>query len=47
MQIPGVHLETIAKPQLYSEHQLDHACQIAQALNRGKLVLCTVPDARR
>lgn len=43
--IRGVHIETLAKPQRYTSEQLDLACQIAQLLDRGKLVLC-IPPAR-
>jgi hypothetical protein len=40
----GVHLETLEPPQRYTNEQLDRAAAIAQALNRGKLVLCEQPQ---
>lgn len=47
MQLPGVHLETIGNPVLYTPAQIDLAIQIAFVLQRGKLVLTEPPDARR
>jgi hypothetical protein len=43
MQIPGVHIETVHNPVLYTYAQIEMACVIAQALNRGKLVLAEPP----
>jgi hypothetical protein len=43
MQIPGVHIETIKNPVEYTYAQIEKACVIAQALNRGKLVLVEPP----
>lgn len=42
-QIPGVHIETIHNPCDYSQQQIESACSIASALNRGRLVLCEAP----
>lgn len=43
MTIPGVHIETLHKPQRYSTEQLDKACKIAYQLHRGKLILVEPP----
>jgi hypothetical protein len=43
MSTRGVHLETIQPPQRYSDAQLDRACRIACALDRGRLILCEEP----
>jgi hypothetical protein len=43
MHVPGAYIETILPPQSYSSLQLDEACRIAAALNRGKFVLCVQP----
>lgn len=40
-QVPGVHIETLAKPQAYTTEQLDLACAVA--LGRGRLILCEPP----
>jgi hypothetical protein len=40
----GLYLETLQPPQRYTDAQLDRAAAIAQALNRGKLVLCEQPQ---
>lgn len=39
-----VHIETIKSPVLYSKAQIELACEIATALNRGKLILCLKPE---
>jgi hypothetical protein len=44
MSIKGVTIETIQPPTRYSYAQIDKACAIAQALNRGKLVLVEEPQ---
>jgi hypothetical protein len=44
MQIPGVHIETLHNPVRYTYAQIDKACAIAEALHRGKLVLCEEPQ---
>jgi hypothetical protein len=44
MPTPGLWIETLAKPQTYTDAQLDRACRIAYMLNRGKLVLCEGPQ---
>lgn len=43
MQLPGVHIETIQNPLLYTPAQIDKAASIASTLHRGKLVLCEPP----
>lgn len=43
MQIPGVHIETLVNPVLYSFAQIERACEVAALLNRGKLILCETP----
>lgn len=44
---PGVHVETLKNPMLYTPHQIQYAFWITVALNRGKLVLCEPPRANR
>jgi hypothetical protein len=44
MQIPGAMITTLANPKRYTAAQLDRACLIAAALNRGRLVLCEEPQ---
>jgi hypothetical protein len=41
--MPGVHIETLHKPQEYTEFQLEIACRVAGWLARGRLVLCEPP----
>lgn len=41
--IPGVNIETLFSPSRYTYAQLDRACAIAHALNRGRLILCEPP----
>jgi hypothetical protein len=43
-QIPGVHIETIRNPTLYTVEQIEQACRIAAQLNRGKLCLVEKPS---
>ena len=43
MPIPGVHIETLKNPVEYTIAQIEKACAVAQALNRGKLVLLEPP----
>jgi hypothetical protein len=43
MPIPGVHIETLQRPQDYSAKQLDLACKVAGLLGRGRLVLVEPP----
>ena len=43
MQIPGIHIETIHNPCLYTYAQVERACAIAMMLGRGKLVLVEPP----
>lgn len=42
-QLPGVHIETLHNPRRYTYAQLELACAIARALDRGKLVVCEEP----
>jgi hypothetical protein len=44
MSIKGVTIETLHNPVRYTYAQIDKACAIAQALNRGKLVLVEEPQ---
>jgi hypothetical protein len=44
MQIPGVHVETLRSPSLYTPAQLDKAVAIAHFLHRGKFVYCLPPE---
>lgn len=44
VQIPGVHIETLENPIIYTWQQIDRAVAIANMLNRGKLVLCERPQ---
>jgi hypothetical protein len=43
--IPGVAIETLQNPARYAEWQIEQACAIAHALQRGKLIIC-IPPAR-
>jgi hypothetical protein len=43
MPTPGVHVETLHNPVLYEPRQIEQAVQVAETLNRGKLVLCILP----
>jgi len=43
MPIPGVHIETLHNPIRYTRAQIETACAIANALDRGKLVLLEPP----
>jgi hypothetical protein len=43
MQIPGVFIEPLHNPVRYSWLQIEQACAIADALHRGKLVVCEPP----
>jgi len=38
-----VRVDTLARPSLYSRAQLSRAVRIAEALNRGKLVIVEPP----
>jgi hypothetical protein len=42
--IPGVHIETLHKPTAYSQAEIDLACKVAFAMDRGKLVLVVKPE---
>jgi hypothetical protein len=44
-QIPGVHIECLQNPILYSVEQIEEACRIAARLNRGKFCLVENPLA--
>jgi hypothetical protein len=44
MHVTGVHIETLQNPIRYTYAQIERACSIAQALNRGKLVLVEPPQ---
>jgi hypothetical protein len=41
---PGVHIETLHDPQLYTPRQVDRACVVADALKRGRFVLVERPE---
>ena len=43
MSLPEIHVETVDDPLRYSFAQIERACRIAQALNRGRLVLAEPP----
>lgn len=43
-QVPGVWIETLHRPTLYSQAQLERVCVIAARLNRGKFVLVEPPQ---
>jgi hypothetical protein len=43
LSYPGLEIETLEKPQRYTDDQLDRAARIAWTLKRGKLVLCEPP----
>jgi hypothetical protein len=43
MPVPDVHLETAYNPSRYAYAQIEKALAVAQALNRGKLVLLERP----
>jgi hypothetical protein len=42
-QMPGVHLEMLHHPTLYTPAQIEFASRCAAALNRGRLVVCEPP----
>jgi hypothetical protein len=44
VQIPGVHIECLQNPILYSVVQIEEACRIAARLNRGKFCLVESPE---
>ena len=44
MSIPGVHIETLRNPTLYTAAQIDEAWRVAYMLDRGKLVLLMKPE---
>jgi hypothetical protein len=44
MILPGCHIETLSKPEEYTDRQLDLACRVAAALNRGLLVIVERPQ---
>ncbi len=43
MDESGVRIETLLRPELYTPEQLEVACLIAAALDRGKLILLEPP----
>jgi hypothetical protein len=43
-QIPGVHVETLRKPTLYTPAQIELACKVAFVMNRGKMILLAEPE---
>ena len=43
MSLPEIHVETVDNPVRYSFAQIERACRIAQALNRGRFVLAERP----
>ena len=43
MPTPGVHVETLRNPTLYEPAQIEQACVIAHALNRGRFLLVEPP----
>ena len=44
MDESGVRIETLLRPELYTAEQLELACLVAAALDRGKLVLLEPPQ---
>jgi hypothetical protein len=44
MPTPGVHVETLLNPGLYTPAQIDWAVAIAHFLHRGKFVYCLPPE---
>ena len=44
MSVPEIHLETVDDPLRYSFVQIERACRIAQALNRGRFLLAERPS---
>ena len=43
MSLPDIHVETVDNPLQYAYAQIERACRIAQALNRGRFVLAEPP----
>ena len=43
MSLPEIHVETVGNPLRYSFAQIELACRIAHALNRGRFVLAERP----
>ena len=46
-QLPGVHIECLYPPMMYSLVQLERAVTVAWALRRGRFVLAETPVALR
>ena len=46
MQLPGVHIECLYPPMMYSLVQLERAITVAWALQRGRFVLAETPALR-
>jgi hypothetical protein len=44
VSLPQIHVETVGNPLRYSFAQIERACRIAQALNRGRFVLAERPS---
>lgn len=44
MPRPGVEIKTALNPILYSSEQINEACQVAWALQRGRFELCVLPE---
>ena len=43
MDIPELRVETLQNPMRYTHAQIAKACALAQALNRGRLLLVEPP----
>ena len=43
MFLPGVHIETLLNPALYTAIQIERAARLAYALGRGRFVLLEPP----
>jgi hypothetical protein len=43
MHLPDIAVETIENPVRYTYAQIERACRVAQALNRGRFVLTERP----
>ena len=41
--LPGVHIETIHAPAIYTQRQLEQACAVVANLERGPFVLTVLP----
>ena len=44
MKATGVYVQVLGRLPDYSDQQLLRACHVANAINRGRLILCEHPE---